>query len=180
MCGEDYESKRQPNRQLPRILFFSATGWTECGLMFEQILNHPSLKHRKAQSFDEPLEDWYLEGLSILDQSERARSLRAEMLQTVCLQAGFYFELLFLPFWGWVFLKHAQCDSSPYPYWHLSLLMIFVIHLIRPFERVSIVRLESCLELAMLTQRKGATPLPTASQPPQADTTNPGLSGQVH
>ena len=145
--------------------------------MIEQILNHPSLKRRKAQSFDEPLEDWYLEGLSILDQSERARLLRAEMLQAVFLQVGVYFELLFLAFLGCVFFKHAQSDSSPYPYWHLGLLVILVIQLIQPFERVSITRLEACLELAMLTQRKGAAPLPTASQPPQADTTNPGSSG---
>lgn len=148
--------------------------------MIMQILNQSGLKRRKVQSFDEPLEDWYLEGLSILDQSERARSLRVEMRQTVFSQMGFYVELLFLAFWGWVSLKQAQSDSSPHPYWHLGLVLILVIQLIQRFERVSIARLEACLELAMLSHRKAAMPSRLESPPPQSNTPNPGSSGQSH
>lgn len=125
----------------------------------------PWLQCRKAKHVDEPKEDWYLQGLLILDRSERVRCLQAQMRRSVLSEPGFYFELLFFALWGCVSLKHAQSDESPYPYWFVGLLLILVIHFIQRFERVSITRHQACLELATLINQKAASPSPLTSVP---------------
>jgi hypothetical protein len=145
--------------------------------MIEIFSKIPWLQRRKAQSLDEPEEDWYLEGLLILEHSKRVKALQAQMRRSILLEPGFYLELLVLAFLGCVSLKQAQSDSSPHPYWQVGLVLILVIQLIQRFERVSIARLEACLKLAMLSHRKAAMPSRLESPAPQSNTPNPGSSG---
>jgi uncharacterized membrane protein len=148
--------------------------------MLEMLSKIPWLQRRKATHVDEPMEDWYLEGLVILEHSKRVKALQAQMRRSVLLEPGFYLELLVLAVLGWVSLKQAQSDSSPHPYWQVGLVLILVIQLIQRFERVSIARLEACLKLAVLSHRKAAMPSRLESPPPQSNTPNPGSSGQTH
>ncbi len=148
--------------------------------MLEMLSKIPWLQRRKATHVDEPMEDWYLEGLVILERSKRVKSLQEQMRRSVLSELGFYFELLFCAAWAWLSFKHAQSDASPYPYWYWGLLLVFVINLIQRFERVSISRLEACLELATLVSRKTDVPSRLESPPPLSNTPNPGSSGQSH
>ena len=57
------------------------------------------------------MEDWYLEGLLVLENSKRVADLKKRMTQRATQQWGFYFELLMIAVWiglGLQGLEHGR------------------------------------------------------------------------
>lgn|GEM_PF-6278367 len=103
----------------------------------------------KPASLDEPMEDWYLEGLEVLENSKRVAELKKRMTQRATQQWGFYFELLMVGVWIGLGLWRVRLEAeSVWSFMVYGLLLFsFIIRIIERIENASISRLESAMEL---------------------------------
>jgi|JI6StandDraft_1071083.scaffolds.fasta_scaffold01421_7 hypothetical protein len=95
------------------------------------------------------MEDWYLEGLEVLENSKRVAELKKRMTQRATQQWGFYFELLMVGVWIGLGLWRVRLEAeSVWSFMVYGLLLFsFIIRIIERIENASISRLESAMEL---------------------------------
>lgn len=113
--------------------------------MLMSIFASPS----KPKSSEEPMEDWYLEGLEVLENSKRVADLKKRMTQRATLQWGFYFELLMIAVLFGLGLWRVRLEAESVSSFILYgvLLFSFIIRIIERIENASIARLEAAMEL---------------------------------
>jgi len=113
--------------------------------MLMSILDYRS----KPRPSDEPMEDWYLEGLEVLENSKRVAELKKRMTRRATQQWGFYFDLLMIAVWIGLGLWRARLEAESV--WSLMvyglLLFSFIIRIIERIESASIARIEAAMEL---------------------------------
>jgi len=113
--------------------------------MLKSIFASPS----KPKHSDEPMEDWYLEGLLVLENSKRVADLKKRMTQRATQQWGFYFELLMIAVWIglglWRVRLEAESVLSLMAYG--LLIFTFITRIIERIENASIARLDAAMEL---------------------------------
>ncbi len=113
--------------------------------MLKSIFASPS----KPKHSDEPMEDWYLEGLEVLENSKRVADLKKRMTQRATQQWGFYFELLMAGVWIGLGLWRVRLEAeSVWSFMVYGLLLFsFIIRIIERIENASIARLDAAMEL---------------------------------
>jgi hypothetical protein len=95
------------------------------------------------------MEDWYLEGLLVLENSKRVAELKKRMTQRATQQWGFYFELLMVAVWIALGVWRARLEAeSVWSFMVYGLLLFsFIIRIIERIENASIARLDAAMEL---------------------------------
>jgi hypothetical protein len=113
--------------------------------MLKSIFASPS----KPKHSDEPMEDWYLEGLEVLENSKRVADLKKRMTQRATQQWGFYFELLMIAVLFGLGLWRVRLEAeSVWSFMIYGLVLCsFITRIIERIENASIARLESAMEL---------------------------------
>lgn len=120
----------------------------------------------KAKSSDEPMEDWYLKGIEVLEHRKRVAELKKRSNQSAGLTFLFHVHLLsvvvflILVIWSSVqefaVVKTVEADeTSAIPFSLLIygfLLYSAILGLISNIEEASIKRTEACLELIQLKE----------------------------
>lgn len=103
----------------------------------------------KPKHSDEPMEDWYLEGLAVLENSKRVAELKKRMTQRATQQWGFYFDLLMIAVWAGLGIWRARLESETILSFVVYGLLIFsfIIRIIERIENASITRVEAAMEL---------------------------------
>lgn len=113
--------------------------------MLMSIFASPS----KPKHSDEPMKDWYLEGLEVLENSKRVADLKKRMTQRATRQWGFYFELLMIAVLFGLGLWRARLEAeSVWSFMIYGLVLFsFIIRIIERIENASIARLDAAMEL---------------------------------
>jgi hypothetical protein len=121
-------------------------------VMLMSIFASPS----KPKHSDEPMEDWYLEGLEVLENSKRVAELKKRMTQRATQQWGFYFELLMIAVWIGLGVWRARLEAeSAWSFMVYGLLLFsFIIRIIERIENTSIARLDAAMELTQLLSKE--------------------------
>lgn len=119
--------------------------------MLQSILASPS----KPKHSDEPMEDWYLQGLEVLENSKRVDELKKRMVSKATQQWGFYFELLMIAIWTGLGLWRIRLEAdSLWSFMVYGLLLFsFIIRIIERIENTSIARVEAAMELTELLSK---------------------------
>ncbi len=106
------------------------------------------------------MEDWYLEGLEVLENSKRVDELKKRMTQRATQQWGLYFDLLMIAVWIALSLWRKRLESeSLWSFMIYGLLFFsFIIRIIERIESVSIARVEAAMELTQLLSKMRRNP----------------------
>jgi hypothetical protein len=113
--------------------------------MLKSIFASPS----KPKHSDEPMEDWYLEGLLVLENSKRVADLKKRMTQRATQQWGFYFEVLMIAVLFGLGLWRTRLEAeSVWSFMIYGLVLCsFITRIIERIENASIARLDAAMEL---------------------------------
>jgi hypothetical protein len=135
--------------------------------MLKSIFASPS----KPKHSDEPMEDWYLEGLEVLENSKRVADLKKRMTQRATQQWGVYFELLMIAVLFGLGLWRVRLEAeSVWSFIAYGLLIFtFITRIIERIENASIARLDAAMELTQsLTKERRNPQKKTASNEDEA------------